>query len=106
MSLRGAVVDLGENDEDGRPITSLAIEGAPAPVLVARRLPGKYAPALLGGLREWQRGHTGENHITSADLAEICKAQKMGRQRKAEAIAALTQAGYLSPATGGHCIEL
>jgi hypothetical protein len=106
VSLRAVVVDLGELDEDGQPVTSLALEDNGAVVPVKREPAGKHPPALLAGLREWQRTNAGKQHITSIEVGDICKAQDIPRQRKATAVTALMDAGYLVDAVGGYRLEL
>lgn len=101
-SLRGAVIDLGEADEDGRPITSLAIEGSPTDVIVQRRPTGKNQERLLSGIREWRREHDGADLVSSDDLRQIGEGQGIRyRNRLREAIDGLQSLGYLVPSVGG-----
>lgn len=106
VSLRAVVVDLGEQDEDGKAITSLALDDNGEAVEVKRPPVGKHQQALVAGLKEWQRSHPDLHYITGIDLTAICKSQGIDRRRKADVVAALEGAGLLTPAAGGHRVDL
>lgn len=106
MSLRGVVVDLGEQDEDGEPVTSLALEANGEVVPLKKPPTGKNQAAILAGLREWQRAHPDAEYITSTDAAEVARAQGVkDRRRRAEVLDSLVNAGHLAPAVGGYRLE-
>lgn len=105
-SLRAIVVNLGEIDEDGQPITSLALEDNGVAVPAKHEPSGKNQAALLAGVREWARNHDGSTHITSLDLQAVAAAQGLkDRRRRGEAVEGLTKAGFLVAAVGGFRIE-
>ena len=105
-SLRAIVVDLGEVDEDGQPVTSLALADNGVAVPAKHEPSGKNQAALLAGVREWARNQDGSTHITSLDLQAVAAAQGLkDRRRRGEAIEGLTKAGFLVAAVGGFRIE-
>lgn len=106
VSLRAVVVDLGELDEDDRPITSRALEDNGEAVQVKRSPIGKHQQALVAGLKEWQRNNPEKQYITGPDLVAVCKTQGIDRRRKGDVVVALEKAGYLAPAAGGHRVDL
>lgn len=107
VSLRAVVVDLGEQDEDDSPITSLALDDNGEVVVPKREPNGKNQAALLAGIREWRRLHPEIDIISSLDLRDVAAAQGLkDRRRRDEAIKGLTKAEMLVPSVGGHRLAL
>lgn len=98
-------VEVGTDPEDGAAITSCVVAVAEAQAQT-KPLNGKHPPALLAGLREWRRAHPDQEYIHHEDIADICKAQGIARQRKTETVEKLVEKGYLVSATGGFRLEL
>jgi hypothetical protein len=90
-------------DADGDAITSCVVDDAATPMPPAiTRIKGANKVTLFTALKEWHRAHAGKDLISSIDLADVAKAQKLTGSRKREAVAGLEQDGVLRPAVGGH----
>jgi KaiC/GvpD/RAD55 family RecA-like ATPase len=94
-------------DADGDTITSCVVDEADTPLPpAAKRIMGANKQKLFVALQEWHRTNPEKEIVTSRDLADIAKAQKIGRQRKNEAVKGLEESGVLRPAVGGHLLSL
>ena len=94
-------------DPDGDAITSCVVDDAATPMPPAiTRIKGANKATLFTALKEWHRAHAGKDLISSIDLADVAKAQKLTGSRKREAVAGLEQDGVLRPAVGGHRLNL
>jgi KaiC/GvpD/RAD55 family RecA-like ATPase len=94
-------------DADGDAITSCVVDETATPMPPAiTRVKGANKVTLFTALKEWQRAHPGKSIISSIDLADVAKVQKLTGSRKREAVAGLEQDGVLHPAVGGHRLKL
>lgn len=101
FAFRLKVVELGR-DSDDDPVTSCIVEHV-HDVPVERRAPrGKNQEALLSALTEWRRQHPDSELISTVELQQIARSQKLDRSRRREAIEKLNEYGYLTPCTGGY----
>lgn len=104
LAYEASVVDLGRLDEDGEPITSLALNRIDAPPVAAKSKGPNQAKAITA-LREWMRNHPDADHIASADMTALLKAHGMNRQRRPEVLNFLVNARILTPSIGGHTLD-
>jgi len=104
FELRQVVLDT---DADGDPITSCVVDETATPLPPAiTRIKGANKGVLFTALKEWQRTHPDRSLISSIELTDIAKSQKLTGSRKREAVAGLEQDGVLHPAVGGHRLSL
>ncbi|MFO1394691.1 MAG: AAA family ATPase [Steroidobacteraceae bacterium] len=113
LAYQAHVIDLGTVDEDGQPITSLALEGLDAETVKieakAAQPRGGAQKRLLKVLQELQSKadesskETGRSDLawSSGDLRRIAREAGMSKQTAQDAAAALT-AFYLIPTVGGY----
>jgi KaiC/GvpD/RAD55 family RecA-like ATPase len=104
LAYEAKVIDLGRVDQYGGPVTSLALVTTDAPAPTVKGF-GKNQEKLLVALKEWQRAHPDSTHITSIDIREICKAQKVNRKREREVLNTFVNARILSPSVGGYALH-
>lgn len=107
FSMTSKVVDCGTVDSEGVPETTLVLvpnDAAPLPTLRPKAV-GKNQERALNAIREWARSNPDSDHIKSLDLAEILKAQGIGRARRAEVVPFLVNLGVLTPALSGHTLN-
>lgn len=100
QGLRACIVEIGESDEDGQPITTLALEATEAPVVIAKRkveLRGKAQRQLLTVLRAQPAGTV----WTIADLREVARGAGLNKGTARSAAESLTFTPYLTPTVGG-----
>lgn len=100
------VTEVDAEDENGHPITSLAMRrGDYVPGSAGRpKVTGRNQERALTAIREWARTHPAD-HVTSLELRELLAEHGIGRQRKPEVLKFLVAAGVLVPAVGGHTIQ-
>jgi len=101
LAYEAKVIDLGRIDRRGKPVTSLALVSADAPPSNAKGR-GRNQDKVVVALKEWQRAHPQEGHITSIDIRAICKAQGLSRQRIKEVLESFVAQRVLSPSVGGY----
>jgi len=99
FAFRLPVIELGL-DVDGDPVTTCYVEPVDAPPVATPKAGGKHQVALLAALSEWHRTHP-DGLITSIEIRELAKTQKLPRQRFAEVVETLSRIGYLCPSVGG-----
>lgn len=100
QGLRACIVEIGETDEDGQPITTLALEATDAPVAIAKRkadLRGKAQRQLLAVLRAQPDGTI----WTIADLRELARGAGLTKGTARSAAESMTFTPYLTPTVGG-----
>lgn len=102
QGLRGCIVELGEEDADGQPMTSLALEASgavSAPIATASAQPrGKAQRKLLAELR----AQDDPGRIwTSADLREVGRKASLHKNTARDAAEALTLSPYMTSTVGG-----
>jgi hypothetical protein len=102
FGLRGEVVQIpGVAEEDGNPVTSLAVQPTiHVPAAVRKAPSGKNQQLLLGAIREHVRS-TGSKLVTSIDLAAIANAQQLRSKRLPECRKALVRDGWICESVGG-----
>ena len=105
LAYEAKVIDLGRLDRRGKPVTSLALITTDAPPTSNAKGRGKNQDKVTIALKEWQRQHPGATHITSIDIREICKAQRIDRKREREVLNAFVNARVLSPSVGGYALH-
>lgn len=103
QGFRAAVVELGESDVDGQPITSLAIEASETvvaqPVSVTGvQLRGKAQRQLLAALRAQEDG---ARIWTIGDIREIGRKAGLHKNTARDAAEALTCTAHMVPTVGG-----
>lgn len=104
LAYEARVVDLGRLDQYGDMVTSLALHDTDAPAPQVKGA-GKNQNIAMVALTEWAR-ITDKNHITTAELVEVLRAQGIkDRRRRTEVVAFLTQAGVLGASVGGHIVN-
>jgi hypothetical protein len=106
LAYEAKVIDLGRTDRRGRPVTSLA--------LVSSETPAREPPAKGNGpnqrkvtiaLKEWIRAHPDQTILSTIDLREICKAQKVDRRRQSEVVTSFVANRVLTPSVGGWLLH-
>ncbi len=104
----GVVTDLDELDDDGRPVTTLAIRptgNAPTPQDRPRAV-GRKQAAALAALTEWCRVHSQQAVIASDELRGVLEAQDVrSKYQRRDAVKYLVDVGVLTPSVGGHSVN-
>jgi hypothetical protein len=107
LSYEAKLIDLSRLDAYGEPVTSLALIPTDAPPLLAgQRGRGKNQDKLIVAIKEWYRQHDGATHITSIDVRDICRAQRIDRKREREVLDAFVNARILTPSVGGYLLHI
>jgi hypothetical protein len=106
FALDAKVVDTGDVDAGGKAVTTLVLEptGYVAPVASAKgrgRNQDKFAIAL----KEWIRAHPEAPHISSQDVRDICKAQRIDRKRAREVLDTFCNSRVLTQAVAGYTLH-
>jgi hypothetical protein len=104
LAYQAEVIDLGRADDYGERVTSLVMRTTDAPPVRAQRA-GANQLRALGALREWLRTHPGAQHITSADISDLLKAQGIDRRRRPDALNYLIHAGVMTNSIGGYTLN-
>lgn len=101
FSLLAHVVNLGYTDEDGQPVTTLALEGTDQVLASVKRPPTGKRQAQL--LRLLEAEHAAGNRIwTDGEIRRLARERlDMHRNSAREAVLSLHQAGYLKASAGG-----
>jgi hypothetical protein len=102
LGYEAVVVDLGRVDEDGQPITSLALVGSDAPTQVKPKAAGKNQEKALAALREWAGQNSAADIVTSEDLTGLLTRQGLTRMRRREVTQYLVDVRVLTPSIAGH----
>jgi hypothetical protein len=105
LAYEAKVVDLGRIDAYGEPVTSLALVATDAPSTSNAKGRGKNQDKVVVALKEWARAHPGAEHLSSIDVREICKAQRIDRKREREVLNAFVNARILTPSVGGYTLH-
>jgi hypothetical protein len=101
FELEAHVVTLDEVDEDGKPVTSLALKGTGRAPVTLKRPSGKNQKTLLHEL-ERLAGQPGEISVwTEGQLREVARKLGMGRQSATDAVHGLRELRYFVPTIGG-----
>jgi hypothetical protein len=101
-------VQIGTDPEDGSPINSCVVahtETAPLEPKQPKRRLGPNQEAGLNAMREWCRSNPHAVHISSFEMASLCKSQGIASKRKPEVLHFLVNAGILTASIGGHSIN-
>ncbi len=102
MPFELVAVPLG-TDPDGEPITSCVVKHLEGEAMPQRpKGPGKNEQRAIVALKEWARVNPDAEHVTSIAIRAMFKAQGIARQRHAEVLNYLVNAGILTPSIGGH----
>jgi hypothetical protein len=103
LAYEAKIIDLGRVDKLGRPVTSLALVRSEAPAQSSAPAKGKgtHQKKIVIALKEWIRAHPDAVTLSTIDLREICKVQKVDRRRQSEVVAFLVANRALTPSVGG-----
>jgi hypothetical protein len=76
-------IDLGRMDRYGKRVTSLALKGIEAPpTMSTKKAFGGNQEKGVVAFKEWARTHPEATHISSIDVTEIFRAQKIDARRR------------------------
>jgi hypothetical protein len=100
QGLRADVVEIGENDEDGQPITTLALSAtdAPVPSATPSQPRGQAQRQLLAALRAQ---NTPGRIWTTSEIREAGRIAGLHRNSLRRAVDWLTTSPHLTPTVGG-----
>lgn len=106
--LRGIVVNLGERDSDGQPVTSLALEpyDCASSKRSGLRLGGKNQRALWARIETWMAMHAGHPVITFSEMTALAQEVDLGKHSaRTAAIDGLITRGALVPVKEGYQVS-
>jgi hypothetical protein len=104
FSLAARVVETGDLDDQGKPVTTLVMEPTDA-VPVKAKAAGSNQEKAIGALKEWARGNPNAKHITSEAIRDTLKAHGLRPNRRAEVLTYLVNIRALTASIGGYTID-
>jgi AAA domain len=103
LELEGIIVDLGEVDEAGEPVTTLVLQPTGREVLGPKRRPiGQKQMALLDALERLQRSAGSAQVFSNEDLRKVSHDLRLHRNTFREVLAALIEKRFLIDVPGGY----
>jgi hypothetical protein len=97
-------VEIGR-DEDSEPITSCTVRFVDAPAPTKGKAGGINQQRAIAALKEWARSHMDDCSISSIDIKDLLKAQKLDDRRRPEVLKYLVDVRVLTPAVGGYTFD-
>jgi hypothetical protein len=108
VGIEANVIDLGLKDDQGEPVTTLAIAHSGEPVVTAAKFKAKGGnqEKVCAALAEFARRES-RDLISSSEMLALMKCQGLkAAKRRTEVIKAFREAGLIQDATGGYRIDL
>lgn len=107
LAYEAKVIDLGRVDKLDRPVTSLALvrTEAPAQTSAPARGNGSHQKKVVIALKEWIRAHPDQEILSTIDMRQICKTQKVDRRRQSEVVRSFVDNRIFTPSMGGWLLH-
>jgi KaiC/GvpD/RAD55 family RecA-like ATPase len=101
FSMAARIVEVGDVDAKGKPITTLVLELTTTVTAKPKRPTGKAQRAILTELERIQKGGTVLGCWTIDEVRQIAKDMEIGRTSARDATRSLIESGFLKQTVGG-----
>jgi hypothetical protein len=101
FSMKAKVVETGDTNDRGEPITTLVLERSDTVAAKPQRPTGRAQKSILSALERRQREGNGLPVWTIDEVRQIAKDLEIAKSSARDAIRALVESGFLKQQTGG-----